>query len=207
MLFSAEYRGRTLLNALFLLIAMIGLWAGSVYVPGAVTEIAAREGHSAGDAARIASWATMLLSTGTILGCLIVPWLARRFGRRGALAFFFTLMPVSVAFGFGYAFYLAHGALAAFIASLFFIGVGGASFCVFTLWLPEQYRTECRASAFAFATSSGRFVAAGATFLVGAGVAHFGTIGIPVALTSLAFLPGLLLLPLGVETGGKPLPA
>ena len=206
-LFGNEYRRRTLLNALFLLIAMIGLWAGSVYVPGAVTQIAARDGYTAAQGARLASWATMLLSTGTILGCLMVPWLADRFGRRAALGFFFAVMAVSVAIGFGYLFYLAHGALAAFIASLFFVGIGGASFCVFTLWLPEQYRTECRASAFAFATSSGRFVAAGVTFLVGSGVAHFGTIGIPVALTALAFLPGLVLLPWGEETKGKPLPA
>jgi MFS family permease len=137
----------------------------------------------------------------------MVPWLADRFGRRAALGFFFAVMAASVAIGFGYLFYLAHGALTAFIASLFFVGIGGASFCVFTLWLPEQYRTECRASAFAFATSSGRFVAAGVTFLVGSGVAHFGTIGIPVALTSLAFLPGLVLLPWSAETKGKPLPA
>jgi MFS family permease len=33
MLFSPEYRNRTLLNCLFLLISMIGLWAGSVYAP------------------------------------------------------------------------------------------------------------------------------------------------------------------------------
>jgi MFS family permease len=206
-LFSPGYRLRTSLNALFVLIAMIGLWAGSVYVPGAVTEIASREGYSAVRSARLASSATMLLSFGTILGCLMVPWLADRFGRRAALGFFFAVMAAAVPIGFGYAFYLPHGALAAFTASLFFIGIGGASFCVFTLWLPEQYRTECRASAFAFATSSGRFVAAGATFLVGAGVSHFGTIGVPVALTSLAFLPGLLLLPWGEETKGKPLPA
>ncbi|MDQ1469311.1 MAG: hypothetical protein QOJ99_791 [Bryobacterales bacterium] len=206
-LFSAEYRRRTLLNALFLLIAMIGLWAGSVYVPGAVTQIAGREGYTAVQAARLASWASMLLSAGTILGCLIVPFLVNRFGRRGALACFFGLMGVSVAEAFGYAFYLPTGALAAFIGSLFFVGVGGASFCVFTVWLPEQYRTECRASAFAFATSSGRFVAAGITFLVGAGVSYFGTIGVPVAITSLAFLLGLLLLPWGHETRGKPLPA
>ncbi len=206
-LFSPVYRRRTLLNALFLLIAMIGLWAGSVYVPGAVTQIAARDGYTAAEAARMASWATMLLSVGTILGCLMVPWLANRFGRRGALAFFFALMGVSVAEAFGYAFYLPHNAISAFIGSLFFVGVGGASFCVFTVWLPEQYRTECRASAFAFATSSGRFVAAGITFLVGAGVSHFGTIGIPVAFTSLAFLVGIVLLPWGEETNGKPLPA
>lgn len=58
----------------------------------------------------------------------------------------------------------------------------------------------------AFSTSFGRFVGAGATFLVGSGVARFHTIGTPVALTSLAFLVGLLLLPFGEETRGKPLP-
>ena len=36
--------------------------------------------------------------------------------------------------------------------------------------------------------------------------AHFQTIGFPVALTSLAFLAGLLLLPLAIETQGQPLP-
>jgi MFS family permease len=207
MIFSPAYRTRTLLNALFLLTAMIGLWAGSVYVPGAVAQVAGRSGYSTADSASYASWATMLLSSGTILGCLMVPWLADRFGRRGALAFFFGLMGVSVAVAFGYMFYLREGALAAFIASLFFVGVGGASFCVFTVWLPEQYPTSCRASAFSFATSSGRFVAAGATWLVGAGMAHFGTIGIPVALTSVAFLIGLLFVPWGEETKGKRLPA
>jgi hypothetical protein len=78
---------------------------------------------------------------------------------------------------------------------------------VYTLWLPEQYSTDCRASAFAFSTSVGRFVGAGITFLVGAAVSSFGTLGTPVALTSIAFLVGLLLLPLGEETTGKPLPA
>ena len=39
-LFSPEYRRRTLLNCVFLLISMIGLWAGSVYAPAAVTQVA-----------------------------------------------------------------------------------------------------------------------------------------------------------------------
>ena len=86
---------------------------------------------------------------------------------------------------------------------LFSLGVGGANFAIYTLWLPEQYSTDAAASAFAFATSVGRFVGAGITFLVGAGVAHFHTIGTPVALTSIAFLIGLLLLPFGEETRGS----
>jgi len=73
--------------------------------------------------------------------------------------------------------------------------------------LPEQYSTECRASAFAFATSIGRFVGAGITFLVGYGVSYYHTIGTPVALTALAFVLGIFLLPFGVETKGEELPA
>ncbi len=143
---------------------------------------------------------------GTILGCLALPVLAERLGRRGALACYFSLMFLSISTGFGYLYYLSHNALPWFMACLFLLGVGGANFAVYTLWLPEQYRTECRGSAFAFATSFGRFIAAGVTFLVGAGVARMHTIGTPVAITSLAFLLGLALLPWAEETRGKELP-
>ena len=90
--------------------------------------------------------------------------------------------------------------------ALFVLGFGGANFAVYTIWLPEQYPTECRASAFAFATSFARFGGAGITFLVGAGVAHFGTIGTPVALTAIAFAAGLLLTPLGARNQRPPSP-
>jgi MFS family permease len=205
--FSRRLRRRTLLNSTYLLVSIIGLWAGSVYVPASVTHLAAQAGLSAARGLRLASYATMLLSLGTILGCLALPALAERLGRRGALALYFGLMAVFIALGFGYIFYLAEGALPWFLVCLFFLGIGGGNFAMYTLWLPEQYPTECRASAFAFATSVGRFVGAGVTFLVGAGVSHFHTIGKPVALTSLAFLIGLALLPFGEETRGRPLPA
>jgi len=205
-LFSSEYRKRTLVNAVFLLVSITGLWAGSVYVPASVTQLATQAGLSAAAATRLASRATMLLSAGTVLGCLVAPWLAERIGRRAALGAFFVLMFVAIAGAFGWAFYLDSGALAWFIVILFFLGIGGGNFAIYTLWLPEQYRTECRASAFGFITSAGRFAGAGITFLVGAGVAHFHTIGIPVATTSAAFLIGMALLPLGLETRRKPLP-
>jgi MFS family permease len=207
MLFSPAFRRRTVLNSVYILVSIIGLWAGSVYVPSAVTFLAARAGYDGAAAARLASFATMLLSAGTILGCLALPPLAERLGRRMTLGVYFLLMLAFILLGFGYVFYLAHDALRWFLVCLFFLGVGGANFAMYTLWLPEQYPTECRASAFAFTTSVGRFVGAGVTFLVGAGVAHFHTIGIPVALTSAAFLAGLLLLPFGEETRGRPLPA
>ena len=206
-LFSPEYRRRTLLNSTYVLVSIIGLWAGSVYVPASVTFLAAGAGLSAARGAQLASYATMILAAGTILGCLALPFLAERLGRRITLAIYFLLMLLFISLGFGYVFYLGPGALPWFMLCLFFLGVGGANFAVYTLWLPEQYCTECRASAFAFSTSVGRFVGAAITFLVGAGVQHFHTIGTPVALTSVAFALGLVLLPLGEETKGKTLPA
>lgn len=205
-LFSSEYRRRTILNSAYVLISIIGLWAGSVYVPAAVSELATREGLGSATAARLASYATMLLAVGTILGCLLLPVLAERWGRLKTLAIFFLTMLVFISLGFGYVFYLKYAALPWFLACLFFLGLGGANFAMYTLWLPEQYRTECRASAFAFATSVGRFAGAGVTFIVGAGVQHFRTIGVPVSLTAIAFAIGLLLLPFGYETRGQPLP-
>ena len=188
---------------------MVGLWAGSAYVPSSITYLATREGFTAaaGRAPRLVGHHAALRRHHPGLPRWF-PSLAARIGRRGTLAFFFVLMFVCIALGFGYTSSTsADDALPWFMTCLFFLGIGGANFAVYTLWLPEQYRTECRGSAFAFATSFGRFLAAGITFLVGAGVARMHTIGTPVALTSIAFLVGLALLPLAEETKGKELPA
>jgi hypothetical protein len=63
-LFSIEYRKRTLLNALLLLVSITALWAGSVYVPAAVTHLAAQAGLSFAAGTRLALQAMMLLSAG-----------------------------------------------------------------------------------------------------------------------------------------------
>jgi MFS family permease len=206
-LFSPALRRRTILNSLFMLSSIAGLWAGTVYVPSAVTSLAEAAGRAGSQAAQLASSATMLVAFATILGCLLMPWLAERLGRRGALAFFFFLMLAFIALAFGKVFYLGPTALPWFFVCLFFLGLGGANFAVYTLWLPEQYPTECRASAFAFSTSFARFGGAAITFLVGNGVQRYGSLGVPVAMTSLAFAIGLLLIPFGFETRGQPLPA
>ena len=206
-LFSPQYRRRTALNSIYLIASIVGLWAGSVYVPSAVTYLADRTGETARDAAKLASYATAILGIGTIIGAVLTPLIARRLDRRSTLAVFFAFMLVFLWLTFGYVFYMGPGALGWFMVCTFFLGLGGANFAVYSFWLPEQYSTECRVSAFAFCTNIGRFAGAGLTFLVGAGIQHYGTLGTPVALTSLAFVVGLLLLPFGAETKGKPLPA
>jgi len=89
---------------------------------------------------------------------------------------------------------------------LFFLGFFGGNFAVFSLWLPEQYDTSVRATAFAFTTSFGRFIAAGVNFLIGGLVSQMGTLGKPVAVTAIAFGIGLLVIPFAVETRGRVLP-
>ena len=121
------------------------------------------------------------------------------------MALYFGVMGASIAVAFGYVFYLPQ-ALPLFFVMVFALGIGGANFAMYTLWIPEQYTTECRGSAIGFTSSIGRFVGCGMVFLVGAGVASYGSLGVPVALTAAAFAIGLFVLRFAEETRGKPLP-
>lgn len=204
-IFGLRYRRRTIVNSVLLTVAIIGLWAGAVYEPAAITTLARKAGMAAPAAAKMVSLGTGVLSIGTILGCLCLPPLAERFGRKLTVALYFAGMMVTIPLAFGWAFYLENG-LYPFITILFFMGFAGGSFAAFSLWLPEQYDTRVRATAFAFATSVGRFVGAGVNFLLGGLVLRMGTLGTPVALTAIAFGVGILIIPLAVETTGQRLP-
>lgn len=206
-LFSPAYVRRTMVMSGLFLTSIIGLWAGSIYVPTATSQLAVRAGASAADAARQASYAGMVLAIGTIIGCIAAPFLAERLGRRKSMAIYFVFMAVSVVLTFGYVFYLGTNALTWFYPCIFLLGLGGANFALYTLWLPEQYTTDCRASAIAFISSVGRFVGVAMVFLVGSGIQRYGSLGIPVAVTAIAFVFGLMLVPLSEETRGKSLPA
>jgi MFS family permease len=204
-IFNQQYRRRTIVNAALLTVAIIGLWAGAVYEPTAVIALAKQQGMKAPTAVRLASMATALLSVGTILGCLVLPALAERLGRKKTLGLYFVGMAVCIFLSFGWAFYLRNG-LVPFVVVLFFLGFFGGNFAMFSLWLPEQYSTSVRATAFAFTTSFGRFIGAGVNFLLGSMIHSYGSIGVPVAATAIAFVLGLLVIPFATETRGMPLP-
>ncbi len=204
-IFGPVYLKRTLVNSALITVAIVGLWAGAVYEPAAVSLLAKKAGFDEAGAAKMVSLATTVLSIGTILGCLALPVLAERIGRRATLAFYFAIMLVTIPLAFGWAFYLTKG-LVPFVALLFVLGFGGGNFAAFSLWLPEQYATRVRATAFAFATSVGRFIGAGVNFGLAALVASMHTIGLPVALTAIAFVIGIAIMPLALETRGETLP-
>ena len=207
LIFSPRYLRRTIVMSALLTVAIIGLWAGSVYEPTAIITLAKSSGYAQADAVRMASYGTGLLSIGTVVGCLVLPLLAERIGRRTTLAFYFIGMMVFIALTFGWAFYLPPDrALVTFLSLLFFLGFAGANFALFSLWLPELFGTEVRATAFAFCTSIGRFIGAGVNFVIGAAVHGMGTLGTPVAFTAAAFGIGLILIPFATETKGQSLP-
>ncbi len=204
-IFSEGRAKRTIVNTALLSITIIGLWAGTVYEPTALLTLARNAGFSPADGTRIVSLGTAILSIGTIIGCLLAPVLAERIGRKKTLAVYFTGMAAAIVAAFGWAFYLPDG-LVPFLIVLFFLGLAGGNFAIYSLWLPEQYDTSMRATAFAFCTSFGRFVGAGANFLIAALVAASGSLGNVIALTAIPFLFGLLIIPFAVETKGQPLP-
>jgi len=204
-IFGPVYRKRTVVNAALLTVAIIGLWAGAVYEPAAITTLAKKAGIVGPAAARLVSLGTAVLSIGTILGCLCLPVLAEWWGRKPTLALYFAGMLVTIPLAFGWALYLDDG-LVPFIVILFFMGFAGGSFTAFSLWLPEQYDTRVRATAFAFSTSVGRFVGAGVNFVLASLVLHMGTLGTPVAWTAIAFAIGIAIIPFAIETTGETLP-
>ena len=204
-IFSPAYRKRTIVNATLLTVAIIGLWAGAVYEPAAISTLAKRAGIVGPAVAKLVSLGTGVLSIGTILGCIALPVFAERWGRKITVALYFAGMMVTIPLAFGWAFYLENG-LAPFIVILFFMGFAGGNFTAFSLWLPEQYDTRVRATAFAFATSVGRFVGAGVNFLLASMVLRMGTLGTPVSMTAIAFGIGILIIPFAIETTGQSLP-
>jgi MFS family permease len=205
MIFSGPYLRRTIVNSALVSVAIIGLWAGTVYEPTALLTLAKNAGFTPMQGIRIASLGTAILSIGTILGCLLAPLLAEKFGRKPTLAAYFIGMAAAILLAFGWAFNLKEG-LVPFIAVLFFLGLAGGNFAIFSLWLPEQYNTQMRATAFAFCTSFGRFLGAGANFAIAALVQWTGSLGYAVALTAIPFLLGLVIIPFAQETQGETLP-
>jgi MFS family permease len=204
-IFHPPFARRTIVNTILLAAAICGLWAGAVYAPTAIITLAKRAGMAQAQAVRASSFGMGLLSLGTILGCLAVPPMAEKFERKMTLALYFLGMMVCIVLSFGWAFYLQQG-LRPFITVLFFLGFFGGNFAIFSLWLPEQYSTTVRATAFAFTTSFGRFIAAGVNLGIAGMVSRMGTLGKPVAITAIAFGIGLLVIPFAVETRGETLP-
>ncbi|WP_234533212.1 MFS transporter [Streptomyces shenzhenensis] len=192
-----SYRARTWGNLVLLVVCVMGLWAGTTFGATAVSTMADSAGRR--DATRLASLITLVGSLSTIVGCWCVPALTRRLGRRGTLVLLYVLMIVGILGSYAYAY--PRDDIAAFFLFAPVLGFGGANFAVFTIWLPEQYPTRIRATAFAFTTTLSRWAAAVGTLLIAYGISVTHSLALPLALTAVPFFAGILLTRLVPETG------
>ena len=103
-LFSQQYRRRTILNSTYLLISITGLWAGSVYVPTAVSQIAISSGFTESQGVRLGSYGTMILRHRNDPGvpCNSVP--GREVWTAAGAGVYFGLMALFIWLSFGYVF-------------------------------------------------------------------------------------------------------
>ena len=64
MIFSGDHLRRTIVNTALVSIAIVGLWAGTVYEPTAILTLARNAGFSAAQGTKLASFGTAVLSVG-----------------------------------------------------------------------------------------------------------------------------------------------
>jgi MFS family permease len=204
-----------LLGACLAGVALLGTWGSVQWAPKWGAELANMMPQEA--APKFAKENTQMLSAfgavvGTILAALAGDWL----GRRITYALLCVGSIASLLF-----LYLANDAYGGqFLTSVFVVGVMTASFYGwFPLYLPELFPTSIRATSQGFAYNFGRVISAVGTLQTAALTAYFARAfeipkeriavdAFPKTGATLAaiYVVGILIIWLGPETKGKPLP-
>lgn len=191
-MFSKKYIKSTILMVLIMVPVITGLYGAVLYTPSTITGLV----HDTFGASATATWYVVLggttISGLTLIFCLLMPYMTTKLGRKATLAIFMGFMFVGLVTAFGIA--DTGKNLFLFLPLLVLLGIGGADFSVFSLWVPELYPTEARAGGFAIITTLGRYAGAGLVFVVAYLSLRVGGLGNAVAYASIAFLIGLVLL-------------
>jgi MFS family permease len=205
-IFSGGLSRVTLLGACLAGVALLGTW-GSVQqaVPWAAqltTEMA--KANPAINPRAETAWTQIYTAIGAIIGTVVVAVMAEKLNRR---IVYFALCALSLAVTQ----YLFRG-IKAFDGHFLLIvavanGLTAGFYGWLPLYLPELFPTRVRATGQGFSFNSGRILAA--VGAVSASLYYGGKENWPemCAVTSLVYLPGLLIIWLCPETKGKPLPA
>ena len=160
--------------------------------------------HAQGNRAVIpqVSLITTTLTTGGIIGCLCMPFIAERWGRKGALFIYFLGALLSVPTTFLFTKEFTHAVLASPVMGFFTAGVTTA----FAIYFPELFPTKIRATAQGFCFNFARFFSAGGPLLAGVLTAKHGSFAPAIATIGLVYMLGLIVLIFARETRGQPLP-
>jgi MFS family permease len=148
------------------------------------------------------SLVTTTLTTGGIIGCLCLPFIADRWGRKSALRIYFLGALLSVPATFLLARELSHAVLAAPIMGFFAAGVTTG----FAIYFPELFPTAIRATAQGFCFNFARFFSAAGPLLAGVLTSAHGAFAPAIATIGSVYFIGLIILIFARETKGQALP-
>jgi uncharacterized repeat protein (TIGR01451 family) len=154
--------------------------------------------------ARAKGWVTLAIAIGAILGCFVGPLWGHQIGRRQA---YFYLCLVSLA-TCGLLFRTPAVYDALFLGTVFVVGLFTASFYGWLpLYLPELFPSRVRATGQGVAYNTGRIFAALGALTMGQLMRVFdGSYARACATITLIYVLGMVVIWLGPETKGKPLP-
>lgn len=206
-LFTGPQARVTIGAGLMVACGLLGVWSSSFWVPTVVATKYLAAGHPLGEAQRMASFAALATNVGTLLGCLVMPWIATRIGRRRATAALFFAASLACNL---FAYYVVLERLNDIRTFLFLVPVLGFTtngvFALFTIWLPELFSGATRGSGLGFTFSIGRVLAAAGPLMIGAIAARTGSYPLAIAWVSAIYVPGILFVLLCRETAHQPLP-
>jgi MFS family permease len=200
-LFQPDLRRRTIVGATLAFVAVFGLWGGTNWTPTLIRQLLADQNLDPAIVNRNVSYAVMSLNVGALIGYLSFGPLADRIGRRPTFFLMclgsFLMLPITYFTPKDY--YVVLGLLP--VLGFFNNGI----FSGFTIYLPELFPTRIRATGAGFCFNIGRVLASGGPLIKG----YLGTFvepGKAASLIGLVYLLGIVVLPFGPETKGKPLP-
>jgi len=171
------------------------------WLPNLVEQAASNLGEEA--KRNFLSLNTFTLHIGTLLGVLVFPLLAERFGRRPLFAIFFVMAPLCTALALNGGTDFNRLLFLLPLASFFAIGLSSG----FVLYFPELFPTRMRATGAGLAYNVGRVFSAPMPWLIGIVIgATGGSAAIGVMIASAIYIVGLFVIPFAPETKGKPLP-
>ena len=207
-IFTPAMRRYTISGTFTAVVALIGWWTCSSFIPAIATVLARGAAQPRGlDAAAtqalIEQWkvfGTMAFNVGGLIGTLLTIPIAKRLGRRKMFGLYFGASAVAILATFGLDMPATTRLAMFFVIGVPVFGVFGA----FPYYLPELFPTRLRATGAGFCYNIGRVLASGGVFLVGAAAAHNAATQ---AIFYVGFVPllALLFVPRIIETGDKAL--
>jgi MFS family permease len=205
-LFSKDQARTTWSAALMMACIIFGLWSSNFWAPTVVITKLVATGATPAHAQQMGAVAGLITNVGTLVGCLLMPWITGWFGsRRWTAVLFFLGSLLSVVTSYEVAIEYLNDLKLFFILlpvlGFFTNGVFG----LFTIWLPEMFPSTLRGAGSGFAFSMGRILGAAGPTLIGALAAATGSYPLAISLLSVIYIVGLPFIAMAPETANSPL--